>query len=137
MPLDFYVTNEPPAVATPFGGNRSTRTRSNPFDAPIKQSHEQKLHERGEWLEFKVEPGEVAKNVNRIRASGQYLKLGTEVRVDKENGRIAFRGVDYRPRAVRAKAGSDGETAQPNGAPSAQGQPWSWEPQPEPATASQ
>lgn len=141
MSFEFYVTSAPPAPAAPFGGNRSTRTRTNPFDAPIKQSHEQKLSERGEWLEFKVDPAEVAKHVNRIRSSGQYLKLGTEVRVDKENGRIAFRGVDYRPRAHRAAKASD--AAQPAAAdvtaqPTGQNQPWTWEApleaQPQPAS---
>lgn len=138
------MTTEPPEAGQPFGGHRAGRTRANPFDAPIQQSHTQKLYERNEWLEFKVDPSEVAKHVNKIRAAGQYLKLGTEVRADKDSGRIAFRGVDYRPRGARAKSAPDQPAAQ--SAPSAPAasstvtqaqaptgnQPWAWEaPQPQ------
>jgi hypothetical protein len=100
----FYVTTTPPELPQPFGGHRSGRTRANPFDVPVKQSFEQKLAERGEWLEFKVaDPAQVRKEVNRIRAAGQFLKLGTEVRVDKVTGRVAFRGTEYKPRGPREK----------------------------------
>lgn len=137
MSFDFYVTSAPPAPGTPFGGHRAGRTRTNPFDRPIKESHEQKLFERGEWLEFKVEPGEVQKHVNRIRSSGQFLRLGTEVRVDRENGRIAFRGVDYRPRAARANVKPDnGSGPAVNGDASTPAtSAWAWDARPEAATA--
>lgn len=137
MSFEFFVTSEPPAPGTPFGGHRAGRNRTNPFDQPIKASHEQKLFERGEWLAFKGEPDDVQKHVNRIRAAGQYLRLGTEVRVDKESGLIAFRGVDYRPRATRAnsQAGNGSTPAVTSDAPVPAVSGWAWDARPEPASA--
>jgi hypothetical protein len=133
----FYVTTTPPELPTPFGGNRAGRTRSNPFDVPVKQSFEQKLADRGEWLEFKVANlTDLPKEINRIRSAGQFLKLGTEVRVDKTTGRIAFRGTEYRPRGPRgardagAEVASVGATVTTADQPTTEQAAWDWQASP-------
>ena len=133
----FYVTTTPPELPTPFGGHRSGRTRTNPFDVPVRQSFEQKLAERGEWLEFKVaDLNELRKEVNRIRAAGQHLKLGTEVRIDKVTGRVAFRGTEYKPRGPRGDKtvsteapGAGRDTTDGADQPKTEQAPWDWQAQ--------
>jgi hypothetical protein len=137
----FYVTSAPPELPTPFGGHRAGRTRQNPFDLPVKQSWEQRLVDRGEWLEFKVDNlADLRKEINRIRSAGQHLKIGTEVRADKASGRVAFRGTEYKPRAPRASkdatpdAGTVVATNDPAGVAGGQATadqaPWDWQASP-------
>ena len=133
--FDFYLTNDPPEAGTPFGGRHAGRNRTNPFDGAVKQSFEQHLVARNEWLEFKCDPDDVRANINRIRSAGQFLKIGTEVRYDKPSGRIAFRGCEYKPRAPRVKKGAVAPDAPPADQPATAGQPavagqespWDWQ----------
>jgi len=78
------------------------------------------LVDRDEWLEFKCDPADIRKETNRIRAAGQHLKIGTEVRADKETGRIAFRGCEYKPRVRQAPDTAPPVVTQPAAQPPVQ-----------------
>lgn len=103
--LTFEVTDQPP-VRTGSG-----RTRSNPFRNPLEESYKSDFAGTNEWYQFQVDVDEdekaVDRAVNAIRSAGQMNpKIGTEVRADRSNGRIAFRGVPWQPKTSGEVSGN-------------------------------
>lgn len=105
--LSFEVTDAPPAV------KGRGRARSNPFRAPLEESYSKDFAGTDEWYQFVVDTGDDGKGVeraiNQIRSAGQmHPQIGTEVRPDRETGRIAFRGVEHKPREAKESENGEG-----------------------------
>lgn len=103
--LTFEVTDAPP---TRHG---SGRARTNPFRGPLEESYKNDFAGTNEWYQCTVDTDAVERAVNAIRSAGQMVpKIGTEVRADRETGVIAFRGVQWEPRAASAENGDGDES---------------------------
>lgn len=112
--FSFAVTKNAPAVTRKGGGNRRGRARTNPYREAVEHSYNQNFEATDEWYEFEVdlnsETGEtdLKRELDRIRAAGQLSpQIGTSIRVDRENGRVCFRGTDYKPRQRKGKVEAD------------------------------